>query len=180
MKYCTKCGEKNPDEAKFCSKCGHPFAVEEYKIPQVKKEAGEFPKYANVVLGILLFVYIFMAISFTIVCPEEYSSYKAAARNLNQNVYSYEMVYYAMLTYTIGAFISGILLSCLWYSKTRAVFYTYITVTIIANIIAVIIALNGIFTTTAAGSLYPFGVLAVTVICLLTKVKGRSIYEMLQ
>ena len=22
MKYCSKCGEQNPDEAKFCSKCG--------------------------------------------------------------------------------------------------------------------------------------------------------------
>ena len=29
MKYCSKCGEKNPDEAKFCAKCGTPFVVEE-------------------------------------------------------------------------------------------------------------------------------------------------------
>ncbi len=27
MKYCSKCGEQNPDEAKFCSSCGEPLTA---------------------------------------------------------------------------------------------------------------------------------------------------------
>lgn len=27
MKYCSKCGEQNPDEAKFCGKCGASLPV---------------------------------------------------------------------------------------------------------------------------------------------------------
>lgn len=27
MKYCTKCGEQNPDEAKFCAHCGEPLTA---------------------------------------------------------------------------------------------------------------------------------------------------------
>lgn len=180
MKYCTKCGEKNPNEAKFCSKCGYPFAMEDSMISKETKEIGEYPKYATIIFGVLIAIYVFMAIGFTIVCPEAYSDYKAAARNWNERVYSYEMVYDAMLTYTIGVFISGILLGCLWYNKKRVTFYIYIAATIIANIIAIIFALNGIFTTVAAGSLYPFGVLTATIICLFIKVKGRSVYELLQ
>lgn len=29
MKYCSKCGEQNPDEAKFCKSCGEPFVMQE-------------------------------------------------------------------------------------------------------------------------------------------------------
>lgn len=29
MKYCSKCGEQNPDEAKFCKACGEPFVMKE-------------------------------------------------------------------------------------------------------------------------------------------------------
>ena len=39
MKYCSKCGEQNPDEAKFCKKCGTKFMemVEDDPIHEVEK-----------------------------------------------------------------------------------------------------------------------------------------------
>lgn len=33
MKYCSKCGEQNPDEAKFCKSCGEPFITKEKTQP---------------------------------------------------------------------------------------------------------------------------------------------------
>lgn len=33
MKYCSKCGEQNPDEAKFCKSCGEQFITKEKTQP---------------------------------------------------------------------------------------------------------------------------------------------------
>jgi len=39
MVYCVKCGAKNPDDAKVCSKCGAPlYALEEGKPSRIEKE----------------------------------------------------------------------------------------------------------------------------------------------
>ena len=42
MKYCSKCGEQNPDEAKFCKKCGEPLSkmsfTQKEKYDSLQKE----------------------------------------------------------------------------------------------------------------------------------------------
>ena len=46
MKYCDKCGAKNPDEAKFCTKCGAKFAappVPERTVKTISPMAGSPP-----------------------------------------------------------------------------------------------------------------------------------------
>ena len=42
MKYCSKCGEQNPDEAKFCKKCGEQLSqlsfTQKEKYDSLQKE----------------------------------------------------------------------------------------------------------------------------------------------
>ena len=40
MKTCPKCGEQNPNEAKFCKKCGEPFTPKE-EVKTQKEATGQ-------------------------------------------------------------------------------------------------------------------------------------------
>jgi pSer/pThr/pTyr-binding forkhead associated (FHA) protein len=43
--YCTQCGERNPTDARFCSRCGHPLAAEDTTVgltpTEIEDESGE-------------------------------------------------------------------------------------------------------------------------------------------
>ena len=42
--FCTKCGHRNPDDARFCAKCGHPLQEDStltFTPVEVEEETGE-------------------------------------------------------------------------------------------------------------------------------------------
>ena len=51
MVYCTKCGAKNPDDAKVCTKCGEPLYPEVYptRRPRAREECFGFPRGGTIV-----------------------------------------------------------------------------------------------------------------------------------
>ena len=42
MVYCQKCGKKNEDDAKYCSKCGNSLTVSSAKSTSFEKQIGDF------------------------------------------------------------------------------------------------------------------------------------------
>ena len=56
MKYCPKCGEQNPDEAKFCGKCGSTMTVSQFVNPDINSddEVSSGLKTGIIVLSIFL------------------------------------------------------------------------------------------------------------------------------
>jgi len=42
--YCTNCGHRNPDDARYCAKCGHPLQEETtatFNVIETEEETGE-------------------------------------------------------------------------------------------------------------------------------------------
>jgi len=194
MRYCTKCGEQNPDEAKFCSKCGNQF-MEETKSPSVNVASTQLPKYINVTMGILTALYVFMTIVWLTFAIESYKSYQGALRNANEyhpeeyykhiNPWNYvadtSARFDTTLCYTIVVFVTMLALGLLWHKKTKWAFYTYIIVAIISAIVAVAVALSSKWSSTfALGVLYPLGLMLIVIIFSFIKIKGQSLYGMLK
>ena len=50
MSYCTKCGQENSEESKFCDNCGAPLKK---SPPQTKESAVKISRTIEMVLGIL-------------------------------------------------------------------------------------------------------------------------------
>ena len=66
MKDCSKCGEQNPDEAKFCKSCGEPFVTKE-KTPSTTAQSssnssgGKVAVVIIVVLAAIIGIAVFVA-----------------------------------------------------------------------------------------------------------------------
>ncbi|MEM4406437.1 MAG: zinc-ribbon domain-containing protein [Candidatus Methanomethylicaceae archaeon] len=61
MVYCTKCGTKNPDDAKVCAQCGAPLyavsEVEKRKREDLEQECFGIPRggaFVSLAIGIIL------------------------------------------------------------------------------------------------------------------------------
>lgn len=187
MKYCTRCGEQNPDEAKFCSKCGNQF-MEETKSPSVNVASTQLPKYINVTMGILTALYVFMTIVWMTFAIENYGRYERAQRNAEE-YHPNNMNYVAMtsaefdttLCYTIVVSITLLAFCLLWYKRTKWAFYTYMIVAIISAIVAVSVALSSKWSSSfALGVLYPLGLMLIVIIFSFIKIKGQSLYGLLK
>lgn len=72
--FCSKCGQSNPDEAKFCKGCGGALAgaaaqsrptpppqQQQYAAPGQKKKG--IPMFLKVILGIFIFIVLIVAIA---------------------------------------------------------------------------------------------------------------------
>ena len=61
MVYCTKCGTKNPDDAKVCAQCGAPLyivsEVEKHKRKEMEEECFGIPRggaFVSLAIGIII------------------------------------------------------------------------------------------------------------------------------
>ena len=196
MKYCTKCGEQNPDEAKFCPKCGHPF-VDETMLPSENITVTQSPKSINIVMGIFVTIYVIMTILFMMLTIDDYATYQnsiAYAKEYRpaeykkyivvdpwENVAGDKNIFIAKLCYTIGAFVSLITLCTFWNKKNKVSFYTYVTIAFI-SIITIISVSSSRYRSSyiALDSLYLLGLLFAVIVFSLIKIKGKSLYESLK
>lgn len=72
MKYCTNCGEKLKDTAKFCTKCGTPTRLELEKR-KIEKEQKEDEKREKMLLNFGIILVIFASILFALLSWDKFS-----------------------------------------------------------------------------------------------------------
>lgn len=166
----------------------------------------KFPKYAKIVLGVLIAVYVFMSVGFTIESTNCYEHYSYALLDqqrierepLTESVYynftrgidAFDFVmqcegdFYIMVTLTVGSFIALLLLSLVYFNKRKISLYAYILSIVVDLVIVCCVAANYRYfqynNDICFFSIYPIGVMVVTLAIFFIKFKGTNIYSMLK
>ncbi|MGN0235660.1 MAG: serine/threonine protein kinase [Paludibacteraceae bacterium] len=126
----------------------------------------KFPKYANIALGIVMAIYVFMSIIFACIAFDE--------RSL------------CGLTFAIGSYFSILLFLLVWITKKKSLFFVYIHSYVLTYIIASIFGVlssnryNDEETILFLSSIFLGVLLLVTLAIFYVKVKGKSVYSLLR
>ena len=61
---CPQCGAFNPEDARFCQRCGSPVEVEEYRDPFFYADSPLWDYYGNFILisGLLVVAFVLLSI----------------------------------------------------------------------------------------------------------------------
>ena len=139
--------------------------------------------YANIALGIMMAVYVFMSVGFSAFADDESERYKSTLRHHPDDWSWVEMSrgsYEITIAYVIGTVVAIVLLSLVWTTKEKKLLYAYIGSVVIDLIVAIIIAASTYGPSTWMGGVYPLGAMLVTLAIFFVKVKGKSVYSLLR
>ena len=134
----------------------------------------KFPMYANIALGIMMAVYVFVGV---LAAAEGYKSYKLYSDDWRR-VVMFRGDFEILVAYAIGTLVAIVLLSLVWTAKKKKLLYAYIGSVVIDLIVAIIIAAN-----VSLGDVFllcPLGPMLVTLAIFFVKVKGKSVYSLLR
>ena len=136
----------------------------------------KFPMYANIALGIMMAVYVYVG-----VCAADagYKSYKLYSDDWRRLV-KFRGDFEILVVYAIGTLVAIVLLSLVWTTKEKKLLYAYIGSVVIDLIVAIIIAASTYGPSTWMGGVYPLGAMLVTLAIFFVKVKGKSVYSLLR
>lgn len=175
--FSTTAPERNRPTVAKTTSCSTP--------PTVK-----FPKYAKIVLGVLIAVYVFMSVGFTIESTNSYEHYSHVLYNVKSGnslgwdswgfVRECEGDFYIMVTLAVGSFIALLLLSLVYFNKRKISLYAYILSIVVDLVIVCCVAASYNNDTACFASIYPIGVMVVTLVIVFIKFKGTNIYSMLK
>ena len=143
----------------------------------------KFPMYANIALGIMMAVYVFMGVGFSAFADDESERYKSALRHHPDDWSWVEMSrgsYEITIAYVIGTVVAIVLLSLVWTTKEKKLLYAYIGSVVIDLIVAIIIAASTYGPSAWMGGVYPLWAMLVTLAIFFVKVKGKSVYSLLR
>lgn len=143
----------------------------------------KFPRYANIALGIMMAVYVFMNVVFATFADGEYKHYEIALRSFSDDWKRVEMSrgsYEITIAYVIGTVVAIVLLSLVWTTKEKKLLYAYIGSVVIDLIVAIIIAASTYGPSMWMDGVFPLGAMLVTLAIFFVKVKGKSVYSLLR
>lgn len=135
------------------------------KDTPTSSDSIKFPRYANIALGIMMAVYVFMDVYFAVYAYVEY-------------LWLIKGFLEIIVADVIGTLVTIVLLSLVWTAKKKKLLYAYIGSVVIDLIVAIIIAAN-----VSLGDVFllcPLGPMLVTLAIFFVKVKGKSVYSLLQ
>ena len=136
----------------------------------------KFPMYANIALGIMMAVYVFVGVEAAV---EGYKSYKLYSDDWRRLV-MFRGDFEILVAYAIGTLVAIVLLSLVWTAKKKKLLYAYIGSVVIDLIVAIIIAASTYGPSAWMGGVYPLGAMLVTLAIFFVKVKGKSVYSLLR
>ena len=135
----------------------------------------KFPMYANIALGIMMAVYVFVGVEAAV---EGYKSYKLYSDDWRR-VVMFRGDFEILVAYAIGTLVAIVLLSLVWTAKKKKLLYAYIGSVVIDLIVAIIIAAST-GPSIGMGGFYPLWAMLVTLAIFFVKVKGKSVYSLLR